>query len=85
MAARVTQGKCSRCRLRYEWRGRPLLRRARCPRCKHYLERTSRDLKRFRTVVETPLEAVEESRCELCGEGAGEGNALCPACAENAK
>jgi predicted amidophosphoribosyltransferase len=51
------QGKCSTCRLRFTWRGRPLLKHALCPHCKQPLERTSHEMKRFRHVSEPhPLE-----------------------------
>ena len=53
-----TQGKCTPCRRRYVWKGRPLLRRALCPSCRRPLDRTTHILKKFATVVETPLEVA---------------------------
>jgi len=60
MAARVTQGKCTHCKLYYQWAGRPLLRLARCPNCRRLLARTSCYLKRFRRATAHPLEAVAD-------------------------
>lgn len=50
-----TQGRCRGCRVRFVWKGKPLLRDALCNRCKQPLDRTSRELRRHQTVVETPL------------------------------
>ena len=55
------QGKCERCELRYTWRGKPLLRQALCPKCKHPLARTSHEMKRFRHIYDVhPLMTIEE-------------------------
>lgn len=49
------QGKCEHCKLRIVWEGKPLLRDALCPGCARALERTSSDMKRFPTIIQTPL------------------------------
>lgn len=54
---RVTQGKCPKCRVRFEWRGKPLLRDAFCPTCHAPLSRTSHLLK-WPTVIKTPIYVV---------------------------
>lgn len=54
-----TQGRCRPCRIRFVWRGKPLLRDALCPRCKQPLARTTHELRQYRTVVETPLWRVQ--------------------------
>lgn len=61
MARQQTQGKCERCRVRYVWQGRPLLRAARCPQCKRLLMQTTKFLK-WPVREETPLEDVAEAK-----------------------
>jgi len=60
MARQQTQGKCVTCRVRYVWRGRPLLRAARCPQCKYLLAQTTKFLK-WPVREETPLEDMAEA------------------------
>lgn len=36
-----TSGKCWKCKLRFVWKGKPLLRDAYCCRCKTKLEKTT--------------------------------------------
>ncbi len=47
----TTQGKCVLCKVHYEWKGKPLLRDAQCPRCKTKLKRTSCLLQGYRFAV----------------------------------
>ena len=52
----TTQGKCVLCKAHYEWKGKPLLRDAQCPRCKTKLERTSCLLQGYRKSKRKPSE-----------------------------
>lgn len=50
-------GRCAPCKTIFEWRGRPLVRDALCPRCKVPLDRTAANLvKRIPIVDEHPFE-----------------------------
>ena len=60
----TTQGKCSDCKIRWIWNGKPLVREARCPECGESLERTSHHLK-YRIRNLHTLEAFTEHRGEL--------------------
>ncbi len=54
----MTQGKCMNCQVKFEWIGRPLLRKAYCPRCNCKLLQTSRAMRKFPTVTGRPSDYV---------------------------
>lgn len=57
-----TRGVCKRCKIKYEWMAPPLLREARCPRCKGRLGLTTLRASGLRHLFETPLGAPETAK-----------------------
>jgi predicted amidophosphoribosyltransferase len=60
VARRTTAGRCWRCKVIFQWAGRPLLKNALCPRCKKPLDRTAVSLVSHTPILEDehPLELV---------------------------
>lgn len=59
-AMNQTQAKCVQCKTWWIWKGRPLVRDAKCPECGTQLERTSSLLKGYRCANLHTLERYPE-------------------------